>query len=145
MKSVMAIIFSVLFVFAVSSVSFAVEEKEAKPKIPAEVTKLPGAAKIRQITGSVRAVNTNAMTITVTKKMKRKVVEAVVTIDSKTNIITGKEKRTFAEVKVGDKVIVKYKEVNGKNIAQSITIKPAVTAPKEKKIEEKKGNPAEKK
>src|SRR4030042_2559264 len=81
MKSVMAIIFSVLFVFAVSSVSFAVEEKEAKPKIPAEVTKLPGAAKIRQITGSVRAVNTNAMTITVTKKLKRKVVEAVVTID----------------------------------------------------------------
>ncbi len=144
MKSVMAIIFSVLFVFVVSSVSFAVEEKEAKPKIPAEVTKLPGVAKIRQITGNVRAVNTNAMTITVTKKMKRKVVEAVVTIDSKTNIITGKEKRTFADVKVGDKVIVKYKEVNGKNVAQSITIKPAVTAPKEKKIE-KKGNPAEKK
>ena len=144
MKSVMAIIFSVLFVFAVSSVAFAVEEKEAKPKIPAEVTKLPGAAKIRQITGSVRAVNTNAMTITVTKKLKRKVVEAVVTIDSKTNIITGKEKRIFADVKVGDKVIVKYKEVNGKNVAQSITIKPAVTVPKEKKIE-KKGNPAEKK
>src|SRR4030042_192002 len=65
MKSVMAIIFSVLFVFAVSSVSFAVEEKEAKPKIPAEVTKLPGAAKIRQITGSVIAFVLTALTLPV--------------------------------------------------------------------------------
>jgi hypothetical protein len=142
-KSVI-IIFSVLFVFAVSSVSFAVEEKEAKPVIPAEVSSLPGVAKARQITGDVTAVNTSAMAITVTKKMKHKVVETAVTINDKTNIKMGKEKRTLADVKVGDKVIVTYKGLDGKNVAQSITIKPATTAPEEKKIE-KKGNPAEKK
>jgi hypothetical protein len=142
-KSVI-IIFSVLFVFAVSSVSFAVEEKEAKPVIPSEVSSLPGVAKARQITGDVTAVNTSAMAITVTKKMKHKVVETAVTINDKTNIKMGKEKRTLADVKVGDKVIVTYKGLDGKNVAQSITIKPATTAPEEKKIE-KKGNPAEKK
>lgn len=143
MKSVI-IIFSVLFVFAVSSVSFAVEEKEAKPVIPSEVGSLPGVAKARQITGDVTAVNTSAMAITVTKKMKHKVVETAVTINDKTNIKMGKEKRTLADVKVGDKVIVTYKGLDGKNVAQSITIKPAITASEEKKIE-KKGNPAEKK
>lgn len=54
MKSVI-IIFSVLFVFAVSSGSFAVEEKEAKPVIPSEVSSLPGIANARQITGDVTA------------------------------------------------------------------------------------------
>jgi hypothetical protein len=84
------------------------------------------------------------MAITVTKKMKHKVVETAVTINDKTNIKMGKEKRTLADVKVGDKVIVTYKGLDGKNVAQSITIKPATTAPEEKKIE-KKGTPAEKK
>ncbi len=143
MKSVI-IIFSVLFVFAVSSVSFAVEEKEAKPVIPAEVSKLPGVAKARQITGDVTAVNTNALTITVTKKMKHKVVATAVTINDKTNIKMGKEKRTLTDVKVGDKVIVTYKVLDGINVAQNIIIKPVVTAPEEKKAE-KKDKPAEKK
>ncbi len=146
MKSLI-IVFSVLFIFTVSSVSFAIEEKEAKLVIPSEVSKLPGvtmARQIRQITGDVTAVNTNAMTITVIKKMTHKVTDAAVTINDKTNIKMGKEKKTLADVKVGDKVIVTYKVLDGKNIAQNITIKPATAAPEEKKVE-KKDKPAEKK
>ena len=59
----------------------------------------------------------------------------------------GKEKKALADVKVGDKVNVKYTTVDGKNVAKSIAIKPAVTAaaPAEKKATEKKVAPAEKK
>jgi hypothetical protein len=84
------------------------------------------------------------MTMTVTKKMKHKVVATAVIINDKTNIKMGKEKKALADVKVGDKVIVTYKDLEGKNVAQNITIKPAVTAPEEKKTE-KKDKPAEKK
>lgn len=87
--------------------------------------KLLVAAKVQQITGEVTAINTNAMTMTVTKKMRSKVLDVVVTVNDETKIMIGKEKRTFADVKAGDKVIVKYREVDGKNVTQSIAIKPS--------------------
>jgi len=47
----------------------------------------------------------------------------------------GKEKKTLADVMAGNKVTVKYTEVNGKNVAKSIAIKAAETEPAEKKAE----------
>lgn len=145
MKKAIAIIVSVLFVFALTSLSFAAEEKKTAPApaeekkeaapVKAEEKKAP--AKVKQLTGGeVKAVDTKAMTITVTKKMKDKVVETVVTVDDKTNITCDKEKKALADVKVGDKVTVKYSEVDGKNVAKSVAIKT-----EEKKME-KKAEPA---
>lgn len=143
MKKAIAIIVSVLFVFALTSLSFAAEEKKTAPApaekkeaapVKAEEKKAP--AKVKQVTGEVKAVDTKAMTITVTKKMKDKVVETVVAVDDKTKIMLDKEKKTLADVKVGDKVTVKYSEADGKNIAKSVAIKTEV-----KKME-KKAEPA---
>ena len=136
MKKAVSIILALLFVFAITSVSLAVEKKEApateEKAMPAEKTK------VKQVTGDVKAVDMKAKTITVTKMMKDKAQETVVTVDEKTKIIMDKEKKALADVKAGDKVTVKYTEVDGKNVAKSIAIKPA-----EKKAEPAK--PAEKK
>jgi ribosomal protein S1 len=61
------------------------------------------------------------MTIAVMKKDK----ETVVTVNDKTKIMMGKEKKTLADLKAGDKVKVRYTEVDGKNMAKSVAIKTA--------------------
>ncbi|MDI6889959.1 MAG: hypothetical protein QMC83_03325 [Thermodesulfovibrionales bacterium] len=128
MKKALALVVAVLFVFAITSISFAVEEKKAAP-VPAEKKAEPAKPaekpKVKRVTGEVKAVDTKAMTITVTKKVKGKVEETVVTVDDKTKITLDKEKKVLADVKVGDKVTVKYTEVEGKNVAKSVAIKPA--------------------
>lgn len=106
MKKAIAIIVAVLFVFALTSISFAAE-------------------KVKQVTGEVKAVDAVAKTITVAKKVKDKVEETVITVDDKTKIILDKETKTLADVKVGDKVTVKYTEANGKRVAKSVVIKTA--------------------
>lgn len=137
MKKALTIILAVLFAFAITSVSLAVEEKKvtAPTVAPAEKKAEPMTAekpKVMQITGEVKAVDTKAMTITVTKKMRDKVIETVATVTDNTKVTIGKEKKTLADVKVGDKVRLKYVEADGKNTAKSIAINPATPAEKKK-------------
>ncbi|MBE0426734.1 MAG: hypothetical protein IBX72_08810 [Nitrospirae bacterium] len=138
MKKALTIIMAVLFVFAITSVSLAVEEKKtpAPNPAPAEKRAEPVTAekpRVKQITGEVTAVDAKAMTITVTKKMRGRVIEAVATVTDKTKIMMGREKKTLADVKAGENVTLKYIEADGKNTAKSIAKKPA--APAEKKAE----------
>jgi ribosomal protein S1 len=153
MKKALAIIIAALFVFALTSVSFAaekkaapapVEKKEAAPaKAEEKAMEKKAPVKIKQVTGEVTAVDTTAMAITVSKKVKGKAVETVATVDDKTRIMMGKEKKTLADVKAGDKVTVHYKEVDGKNVAKSVAIKPAEAMEKKaKKKAAKKAEPA---
>lgn len=53
----------------------------------------------------------------------------------------GKDKKSLADVKAGDKVTVKYAEMDGKNIAKSIMVS-AAPAKKEKKEMKKEAAPA---
>lgn len=140
MKRTIALIISVLFVLAVTSVSFATEEKKAAPApapvekkaAPMEEKKAP--AKVKMVKGDVAAVDAKAKTVTV----KGKKGDVTAMIDEKTKIMMGKEMKTLADVKVGDKVTVKYSEADGKMTAKSIAIKPA------EKMMEKKTEPAAK-
>jgi Cu/Ag efflux protein CusF len=132
MKKAIAIIVSVLFVFALTSLSFAAEKAA-----PAKMEEKKAPAKIKQVTGEVTAVDAKAKTVTV----KGKKGDVTVSTDDKTKVTMGKEMKSVADVKVGDKVIVKYSEADGKNVAKSVAIKPAA-APAEKKTEAAK--PAEK-
>ena len=126
MKKVIAIFVSVLFVFAIASVSFAVEKaatapaatekKEATP-VKAEEKKAP--VKVKRISGEVVTVDATAGTLTVKSKKQ----EVSLSTDDKTAVKKGIEKKTLADVVAGDKVIVKYKEVDGKNVAKSIAVK----------------------
>lgn len=147
MKKILALIVSVLFVVSFAGFSFAVEkpattqaEKKAETAKPGEAAKPGPAARVKQISGEVKAVDAQANTLTV----KGKKAEVTVTCNDKTKIMMGKEKKTLADVKVGDKVIVKYTESEGKNIAKSVAIKQAGAEEKpavEKKTEK---SPAQK-
>ena len=141
MKKAIAIFVAVLFVFAMASLSFATEEKKAAPapmEKKAEPAKPAEKPKVHQVTGDVKAVDAKAMTVTVSKMMKGKAEETVVTASDKTKIMMGKEKKMLADVKAGDKVTVKYIEAEGKKMAKSIAIRePEKKAEPAKPMEKK--------
>ncbi|GAB4405756.1 MAG: hypothetical protein OHK0032_00390 [Thermodesulfovibrionales bacterium] len=137
MKKAIAIIVSLIFVLSVAGLSFAAEEK--KPATPAKTeekkAEKKAPAKVKQVTGEVTAVDAKGNTLTV----KGKKAEVSLTTDEKTTVKIGKEKKTLADVMVGDKATVKYAEVDGKNVAKSIAVTPA-----KKKEEKKEAAPAKK-
>lgn len=106
MKKATALIAAFICLFAFTSMSFADDVKKGdKPRV-------------RQITGEVVTLNVEAGTLMV--KSKRQEVE--LETDEKTNVRIGREKKAFADLKTGDRVKVKYIQVDGKNRAKSISI-----------------------
>jgi hypothetical protein len=138
-KGIKTFLLSVISLMVVASTAFAAGGKKAE-MVP---TALPVAAKVQQITGDVKAVNYSAMSITVAKKCNNKVLDTVVAVDNKTKISKDSKKGTFDDIKTGDKVVVKYTEVKGRNVAQAISIKPSKPESREKG-KETKGKPAKK-
>jgi len=139
MKKTLAIIVSIIFVLSFAGLSFAADkpavEKKAEPvkaekKAPVAAEKKAEPAKVKQVTGDVAAVDAKAGTITV----KGKKGDTTVATDAKTKIMMGKDVKAIADVKVGDKVTVKFSEADGKMTAKSVAIKAA----------EKKAEPAKK-
>ncbi|HXX53499.1 MAG TPA: hypothetical protein VEI28_02905 [Thermodesulfovibrionales bacterium] len=131
MKKAIAIIVSVLFVLSVAGLSFAADKAApAAPAAPAEKAEKKAPAKVKQITGEVAAVDAKANTLTV----KGKKGDVMISADDKTAVKMGKEKKSLADVKMGDKVTVKYAEMDGKNVAKSIMVS-AAPAKKEMKKE----------
>ncbi len=148
MKKAIAMIVAVLFVLSVSALSFAAEEKkspatpaaEKKEMAPAKKEAAPAkaeekkpaekkaTAKMKQVTGEVVAVDAAAKTLTV----KGKKGDVALTVEEKAA-------SKLADVKVGDKVTVKYKETDGKNVATSVVGKKAAA---EKQMEKKEAAPA---
>lgn len=104
MKKAFLIVLTILLVVAVSVSAFAADK-----------------VKVKQITGEVAAVDAAAKSLTV----KGKKAEVVIATDEKTAVKMNKEKKALADVKLGDKVTVKYADIDSKNIARSIEIKPA--------------------
>ncbi len=119
MKKTFAIVLSLLFLFGVASLSF---------------------ASMKQVTGNVTAVDQKTMTVTVQGKKG----EVTASVDKKTRIVEGKEKKTLADVQVGDKVTLKYSKVDGKDMAKRIIIKKAAPAMKEAAPAKKEEAPAKK-
>jgi Cu/Ag efflux protein CusF len=117
MKKAIAIVLSVMFVFALTTVTFAAEKKMKK-----------GSQK--KISGEVTAVDAKANTVTVKGKKK----EVTVSLGDTTVIKAGKEKKTLADLKAGDKVHVSYTEADGKSVATRIALKGEKS---EKKMEKK--------
>lgn len=136
MKKAIAIIVSLLFVLSVAGLSFAAEKAAPAPAAEKAMEK-KAPVKVKWLSGEVSAVDAAAMTLTV----KGKKAEVALTVNDKTKITMGKEKKTLADVKVGDKVSTKYSEVEGKNVAKSVAIK----AEKAEKKMEKKAKKMEKK
>lgn len=144
MKKVIAIAITVLFVLSVAGLSFAAEEKKAttapakKEAAPAKKEAAPvekkAPAKMKQVTGEVTAFDAKAMTLTV----KGKKGDVALMADDKTTVKMGKEKKALADVKMGDKIMVKYAEMDGKNTVKTIVVSPTRAEKKEMKKEMKK-------
>lgn len=113
MKKTIAIVLSLLFILTVASVTFATDTKEAATEKKAEAGH---AAKAKHVTGEVTAVDVKAETLTV----KGEKGDVTVKADAKTHIMIGKDKKSLADIKAGDKVTVKYHEADGKNTAVRI-------------------------
>ena len=143
MKKTIAIVLSLVLMFAFTAVTFAAEKAaapaEKKEMAPAEKAAPAKKAVKKQVTGEVTAVDAKANTLTV----KGKKGDVMVSTDDKTSVMEGKAKKTLADVKAGDKVTVHYTEADGKNVAHKVAIKAAPAKKAEKK--EKAAAPAEKK
>ena len=117
MKKALAVIFAPLFVFVLASLSFAVEK---------EIMLVKGdTAKTKQMTGEVKEVDTKTMTLSVSKKIKGNTQVTMFSVNEKTKIMLDDDTKSLADIKVGDKVKVKYTNADGKNIAKSVAIKSA--------------------
>ncbi len=131
MKKTLASILTIIFTFTVMSICYAGVSETVPAEKKAEQTVAPTEKpKIKQITGEVKSIDPKAMTVTVMKKIKDQVKEITAVVIDKTKITMNKDKKTLSDLKVGDKVTMKYTESAGKNIAKSISIKPAASAEK---------------
>jgi Cu/Ag efflux protein CusF len=72
------------------------------------------------ITGEVVTVDTAANSLT----LKGKKAEVVIHTNEDTVVQVAKEKKSLADVKVGAKIAVRYSEIDGKNLAESIVVRP---------------------
>lgn len=139
MKKVLAFIIVLMFAFAVTA-AFAAEapkkaapaEKKEAPK--AEEKKDAKKAKKATVTGEVIAIDAKANTLTVKGPKKG---DVALTVNDKTKITAGKDKKTLADIKAGDKVAAEYTETD-KNTANKIDIKTASAKKDAPKAEEKK-------
>jgi len=136
MKKTLAIIVSIIFVLSFAGLSFAADkavEKKAEPvkaekKAPV-VAEKKAPAKVKQVTGEVAAVDAKTKTITVKGK--------------KGDVVIAADDKMMADIKAGDKVVVKYTEADGKNTAKSVKKAAAKAEKKAVKAEkmEKKAEP----
>ena len=128
LKRAIAVVVSILFVLSFAGPTFA----------RMGMTRAMESA-VKDTEGEIQAVDQKAKTITV-KGMRGSV---TATADEKTVVKSGKDMKTFADLKVGDRVVLTFEPSEGKNMAKTISISPPAAAPAEKKGESKK--PEEKK
>ncbi|HIJ60873.1 MAG TPA: hypothetical protein HPP56_09745 [Nitrospirae bacterium] len=79
--------------------------------------------KIKQISGYVVVYDNSIKTMTI----KGKKAEITILLDDKTVVKENKKLKNHNDIKVGDKVVIKYSQIEGKNIAKSVEIKTDTT------------------
>jgi len=124
-KKAIAIIVSVIFVLSLAGLSFATDKAAPMSIAKAEKSmekKAP--AKIRRVTGNVMSFDASSITV------KGRKGNVTATISDKTKVKMNKEKKTLADVKVGDKVTLRYAEADGSNTARTIYMRAAKPADK---------------
>ena len=135
MYRILATTVAALMVMAFANLGWAGQAEKAKPGIPglgAESGQAEKAvkAKLRQVTGHVTALDPKAKTLTVTKAVKGKPMDYALTITEKTRF---KGIKALTDLKIGDKIRVKYMEKGRAMEAKSIELLPVKKAKKEMK------------
>ncbi|OGH55630.1 MAG: hypothetical protein A3G34_00990 [Candidatus Lindowbacteria bacterium RIFCSPLOWO2_12_FULL_62_27] len=125
MKRFLAAVFALTLFIAVSGPAWADEKKESGKKDEAAEgsSRKKGKGdkeKSKSFTGKIKAMDAKNRTVTLTKKSKGVESEAVIVIKDST---TFKNVKAFADLKVGDRIGVKYMEEGGKKVAKSVEFK----------------------
>lgn len=90
-------------------------------------------SEVRRVRGEVTAVEPGAKTMVVKAMEGKKALDVGVDVTDKTIIREGKANKTLGDIKVGDRVWMKYEKASDKLVADSIRIlKPATMAAKSK-------------
>jgi Cu/Ag efflux protein CusF len=119
-KRSIALIVAILFALTVG-IAFAEQAQQpAAPEKAAPAEKKAPATKYLSVKGEVTAVDPAANSITIKSKKQ----EVQLTVTDKTKVMIGKEKKSLADVKVGDAAVAKYKKEKDKNVATSINVTP---------------------
>ena len=108
--------FSVVFLLFVFGLSNVTAEKTSERK-----------SRVRQFTGIVKSIDASGKIITLTKTIKKQPVDTVFSINENTKFQLSKEEKAFSDVKVGDKVTIKYRETDGKNVAKKVSIRTSTS------------------
>lgn len=113
MIKIVSVIIAFVFVFSFAGMTFSAEKQNMKV-----------------FAGAVKKIDTKEKTITL---WNDKVPEFTCSVDENNITKSGSGKKTLADIKIGDIVVVAYGEVNGKNVAKAVTISsPAAASPGEK-------------
>ena len=90
-------------------------------------------AEVHRVRGEVTAVEPGAKTMVVKAMEGKKALDVGVDVTDKTIIREGKASKTLTDIKVGDRVWMKYEKTNDKLVADFVRIlKPAKMAAKSK-------------
>lgn len=90
-------------------------------------------SEVRRVRGEVTAVEPGAKTMVVKAMEGKKALDVGVDVTDKTIIREGKANKTLGDIKVGDRVWMKYEKASDKLVAEYIRIlKPANVATKSK-------------
>lgn len=80
---------------------------------------------IRHAMGEVIAIDVASRSLAV----KKKSMDVVFVIDEKTVVKAGRDKKEVSDIKIGDRVVVKYFEKDGVKTTSTIEIKPLKPLP----------------
>ncbi len=96
-------------------------------------SRMENKSEVRHVRGEVTAVEPGAKTMVVKAMEGKKALDVGVDITDKTIIREGKANKTLGDIKVGDRVWMKYEKTGNGLMADSIRIlKPTTTASKSK-------------
>ncbi len=117
-RRILALIVVTIFALTVG-IAFG-EQPAAPEKAQAPAEKKAPVTKYLSVKGEVTAVDPAANSITIKSKKQ----EVQLTVTDKTKVMIGKDKKSLADVKVGDAAVAKYKKEGDKNVATSINVTP---------------------
>jgi hypothetical protein len=105
---------------------------EKKAEKPTETKKMP----VKSANGAVKAASADSVVVAGKDKQKKEI-EWTFAVDPKTSIRKGGKSIATTDLKPGDAVHVRYMDMDGKAMAQSITVRGGGMAKKEAKTEKK--------
>jgi hypothetical protein len=76
----------------------------------------------RKVSGEVTAVSVTDQTVVIKRSVTKGATELKLLVDSRSEVLIGKEKKSLSDVHVGDKVRGKYLNKDGKHVARTLYV-----------------------